>query len=79
MNKGLIQKMVLDALSEHCEGTELKSESPLNDCFRDDVEKTCFYTDIEIAFGLDEITPDVRDGFITVGDLVKFIAEHQDE
>lgn len=79
MNKGLIQKMVLDALSEHCEGTELTSESTLKDCFRDPVEETCFYTQIEIEFGLDEITADVRAGFITVGDLVKFIAECQDE
>jgi len=71
--------MVLDALSAHCGEAELKSESPLKECFHDSVEETCFYTQVEIEFGLDEITADVRDGFITVGDLVKFIAEYLDE
>jgi len=79
MEKGLIQKMVLDVLAEHCEGTELNSRSPLKDCFRDPVEETCFYTEIEISFGMNEIIKVVSDTFQTVSDLVNYIAEHQSE
>lgn len=77
MNKGLIKKMLLEALAEHCGETELTLKSPLKECFRDKVEETCFYTQIEIAFGLEEMTESVRNGFQTVNDLVKYIEENQ--
>ena len=79
MNKGQVREFVISVLADHCGGTEVKSSSVLKDFFRDEVQETCFYTEVEITFEMNEIPKTVSDTFQTVEDLVKYIAEHQNE
>lgn len=76
MEKKELLSEIIGRLREHC-GTELSQNSPLGDCFQDKVQETCFYTQVELTYGLGEITRDVSESFQTIGDLVDYILEQQ--